>query len=128
MTKKSFLTIVSPLSIALTFLVEFHWESTNIVDYPDLYGFIYPIRSSAMHTSFGYEYYIKGILISLLFFGFISWGVNFLIQKYISNTTLLKGLIILIWLIFFIAIIPRILFIQDAIIKWDYNHATLFIP
>jgi hypothetical protein len=34
----------------------------------------------------------------------------------------------LIWLIFFIAIIPRILFIQDAIIKWDYNHATLFIP
>jgi hypothetical protein len=124
---KEILYIVLPLSFFLSFLFQQKWHSKSVMDWPNLYGLFYPISSDAIGSSFNYEYYIKGLLIALIIFGTISYLFNSFVLQKIKNWFIKKGIIILIWIGFSLLVLPRILFINYAVFKWDYNHTSIFL-
>lgn len=124
---KDIISIIFPLTFFLTFFIQQKWHSSNVLDYPNLYGLFYPIFSDAIGSSFSYDYYIKGFLITIPIFGFLSYLFNhFLLQK--IKTKLIKtSLVILIWIGFSCLVLPRILFITYSNFKWDYDQSSIFL-
>lgn len=101
------LAIVSPLAILMTFLIQLKWHSSSVVDWPNLYGLFYPVSSDAIGYTFNFEYYIKGLMIHFMFFGFISYLLVNIIANKLKSKIIKKILVIAVWLGFGIFILPH---------------------
>lgn len=124
---KDIISIIFPLTFFLTFSIQQKWHSSSVLDWPNVYGLFYPISSDAIGSSFNYDYYLKGFLITIPIFGFLSYLFNrFLFQK-IKNKLIKIGIMILIWIGFSWLVLPRLLFIGYSNFKWDYDQSSIFL-
>ncbi|MGQ8338449.1 hypothetical protein ACUNWD_17975 [Sunxiuqinia sp. A32] len=116
--------IVFPLAMVLTFLIQLKWHSSSIIDWPNLYGLFYPVTSDAIGYTFNFEYYIKGLVIHLVIFGLVGYFLVNVLDTKLKIKILRKILIIVVWIGFIIVVLPRIIIVQDADFKWDYDKTT----
>ena len=123
---KDIIIIVFPLTIVLTFLIQLKWHSASILDWLNLYGLFYPISSDAIGSSFNYEYYIKGLLITIIIFGIFSYFLNYFLIKQIVNRLIKRRVVIVIWIVFLLLVLPKIIIINYSDFMWDYDKTSKF--
>ena len=81
----------------------------------------YPVTSDQVGYTFNFDYYIKGLIIHLIIWGGIAYfTVRFLDLK-LKSKILRRILIGSVWIGFITFVLFRILIIDDANIKWDYD-------
>jgi hypothetical protein len=113
--------IVIPFALVMTFMILLKYQSSSVLDWPNLYGLFYPVTSDQVGYTFNFDYYIKGLIIHLIIWGGIGYFTARFLDLKLKNKILRRVLIGIVWFGFMTFVLFRILIIDDANIKWDYD-------
>ena len=113
--------IVIPFALVMTFMILLKYQSSSVPDWPSLYGLFYPVTSDQVGYTFNFDYYIKGLIIHLIIWGGIGYFTARFLDLKLRSKILRRILIGSVWIGFITFVLFRILIIDDANIKWDYD-------
>ena len=116
---KNNLLFVIPISLILARLISIKSTSESIIDAPNLYGLIYPVRSDALGSSFAYEFYLKGILLNSIPYFLFGLIVYYVLIKTLKNTKIKIGIAIGLLVLLILIYSPFLVFLSEYNLKWD---------